>query len=258
MARVNVESSAINSVAAINRLLGCDPGPMFHLVCLWQTSQDLGVCEGTEEQIKSWAQMVGDQSSSLLDKLVLFGFLERNETRKTLMICGNEKHIQILKNFKAGRQLGGKIRAKYAKRDEKGRLLQQGAGEPSSAIQYNTIHITTPTPSKGSGSGIDPKALAELWNVKADPSLPRVKDLDRSQKRYRMAEQRLKSKPDLSYWASVIERINRKPFFKGDNDRGWKASFEYLVRPDTHAKLMEEAASEPKTTGRKLLFGAES
>ena len=57
--------------------------------------------------------------------------------------------------------------------------------------------------------------------------------------RYRFARQRLVEQPDLDYWRTVIERIARSSFCRGENQRGWRADFAFLVRAETHVKALE-------------------
>jgi DNA-binding MarR family transcriptional regulator len=39
---------------------------------------------------------------------------------------------------------------------------------------------------------------------------------------------------------TLIAIINRTPFLKGDNPRGWVASFDWVIKPDNYAKILED------------------
>jgi hypothetical protein len=78
--------------------------------------------------------------------------------------------------------------------------------------------------------------LRELWNATAHPSLPRWQETGR--KRMAWARQRLRERP-LDTWREVVERINASAFCLGKNDRGWRASPDWLLRSDTAAKVLE-------------------
>jgi len=90
--------------------------------------------------------------------------------------------------------------------------------------------------------------LAALWNTYASKTtalsgknMPTV-DLEKfkpGQPRFRSAQERLAFEPSESYWTDVIERIMRSDFCRGKNDRGWLADFDFLVRVETHVKVME-------------------
>jgi hypothetical protein len=60
-----------------------------------------------------------------------------------------------------------------------------------------------------------------------------------SPKRKKAAEQRLKEFPDQEFWRQVFSKIPKTPFLRGENDRKWKASFDWLLRPDSATKVME-------------------
>lgn len=78
--------------------------------------------------------------------------------------------------------------------------------------------------------------LAEIWNLNCK-TLARVKGCSSS--RRKAAELRWKEMPDENHWAEVVTRIAASPFCTGRNDRGWKATFDFLVRPDTQHKALE-------------------
>lgn len=44
---------------------------------------------------------------------------------------------------------------------------------------------------------------------------------------------------DSAYWTEVVQRMAKSPFLTGDNPRRWRASFEFLLKPDTHIRVME-------------------
>lgn len=95
--------------------------------------------------------------------------------------------------------------------------------------------------SESGDSRPSPSSLAELWNSKSHQQMPKLNMtlFATSSKRWKAAAMRLKEQPDLAYWTTVIERIASSSFCRGENDRGWRADFDFLVRPDTHAKVGE-------------------
>lgn len=78
--------------------------------------------------------------------------------------------------------------------------------------------------------------LAKLWNQHRG-TLAEVKGC--SGTRRRQAEARWRDNPSTEYWAEIISRLARSPFCTGDNERGWRASFDFLIRPETHHKVTE-------------------
>lgn len=78
--------------------------------------------------------------------------------------------------------------------------------------------------------------LVELWNSNSGP-LAKVKEC-RAQ-RLKHASTRWSENPDPVFWTQIIQRIARSPFCCGDNDRRWKADFDWLIKPETAGKVLE-------------------
>lgn len=81
-----------------------------------------------------------------------------------------------------------------------------------------------------------PVQLQEAWNELAHPDLPRWKELGKE--RQKRAKQRLKER-SLETWRQVITRLSASDFCRGTNDRGWCADPDFLLRPETAAKVLE-------------------
>lgn len=78
--------------------------------------------------------------------------------------------------------------------------------------------------------------LKALWNANCG-SLPRCQAMSAS--RSRLWKLRYLEKPELSYWEGIVHRLANSEFCSGQNDRGWKASIDFLLKPDTHIRAME-------------------
>lgn len=73
--------------------------------------------------------------------------------------------------------------------------------------------------------------LAKLWNKKSPPELSRVNlPFKRPPKDMQKIRDAVKRNPDMSWWEQVISAIYNSPFLRGINDRGWKASLDFVVR----------------------------
>ena len=81
--------------------------------------------------------------------------------------------------------------------------------------------------------------LAILWNQFKPAKCAKIDSFSPSSARYKNAKARWAEKPDEKYWVNVIQKLNTLPFCLGNNDRQWVADFEFLVRPDVHAKILE-------------------
>ncbi len=78
--------------------------------------------------------------------------------------------------------------------------------------------------------------LAQVWNQNRG-ALPEVRGC--SGTRRKRAESRWREEPSAEYWATTVQRIARSPFCSGDNDRGWRADFDFLIQPETRHKVEE-------------------
>lgn len=79
--------------------------------------------------------------------------------------------------------------------------------------------------------------FAEAWNRLTEPPIQRCRDLTAGRKRH--IRVRLTERP-LTEWEDVMRRIQASAFCRGQNDRGWTASFDWLVgSPDVAVKVLE-------------------
>ena len=95
----------------------------------------------------------------------------------------------------------------------------------------------TPLPPEGDEVGRVPyQEIIELWNKCAPIGLPRAKGLN--DKRRKFIKAGWEGFPDLEHWVRVVEHIATNPHRMGHNDRGWKASIDFVFRE--WLKLSEE------------------
>lgn len=81
------------------------------------------------------------------------------------------------------------------------------------------------------------QTFLDLWNSAAHPDLPKV--LEIKGRRLSAASARWAENPSREYWSDVISKLNERPFCVGQNDRGWKANIDWLIKPDTATKILE-------------------
>ena len=83
------------------------------------------------------------------------------------------------------------------------------------------------------------KDIVEAWNELADAKglakVVRVTDSRRKQIQARIKEY----EPDD--WSKALTAIYKSKFLCGENDRGWKADFDFLLQPKSFVKLVEGA-----------------
>lgn len=100
-----------------------------------------------------------------------------------------------------------------------------GNGEREGRTQIVLVAVATP-----------PEALGDAWNAGVSAPIPHVREL--TDKRRRGAVARLRERV-IEDWRVVIGRINASPFCRGENERGWVATFDWLLQPDTAVKVLE-------------------
>ena len=94
------------------------------------------------------------------------------------------------------------------------------------------------TDSSESPSSSSSKQVDEFISLYHDvcKSLPKVRIVTDKRKK---AIKTLLSKISLEEIKEAFEIIERTPFLKGDNDRGWKPNIEFLVKHDNIVKILE-------------------
>jgi hypothetical protein len=79
--------------------------------------------------------------------------------------------------------------------------------------------------------------LPSLWN-RICTSLPKCSRL--TEKRKIHVKARLKERHLAAEWETIFQRIEASPFLTGQNDRSWKADFDWIIKsPDNAVKVME-------------------
>jgi hypothetical protein len=99
--------------------------------------------------------------------------------------------------------------------------------------------------------GVRAQDLIDLWNATTKPPLPRCREL--TDDRRRKIRARLAKRPALADWREAFEAIQAGAFYRGQNDRGWVADFDWIVKNDTvAAKVLERAQTAKPGAPRRL------
>lgn len=80
-------------------------------------------------------------------------------------------------------------------------------------------------------------AEAQAWNAKSGTGTRKV--LAMSPGRVKALRARHADPFFTAHWQSALDRIAKSDFCTGKNGRGWRADFDFFLRPDTVAKAME-------------------
>lgn len=117
-----------------------------------------------------------------------------------------------------------------------GQVLEMGIGKREMELGEREIGAAD-----AAGADVAPRLRAEdlsdLWNMVTKPPIPQCREL--TAKRRRHAQKRLSEK-SLAEWEVVFQRIQASNFCRGENDRGWRASFDWVSgSPDVAVKVLE-------------------
>lgn len=98
--------------------------------------------------------------------------------------------------------------------------------------------VGKPDKDMSSGDDLSVHDVVDAWNdLAADRGLPKVSKV--TEARRRQVQARIKEYPDAADWSKALSAIDKSKFLCGDNDRGWRANFDFLLQPSTFIKLLE-------------------
>ena len=154
----------------------------------------------------------------------------------------------------AKKQSRGKVGASPTKSASSPTLMGNGEWGTLEPLMGNENGEGTIAPS-GAGPGNSPDALMSVWNTLTQPPIPQCREVSKSRSVH--AKARL-SERTLSDWHEIISRIQDSGFCRGENDRGWVATFDWLLKPDTAVKVLEGKYDDraKHTSGGKETLGA--
>lgn len=179
----------------------------------------------------------------------LRGFLTFDQghiTQKNLLKIWENTQEKIAKNRENGARGG---RPKSTKNKDLGKANGFVSHNPNETIPEPEPEpdIREEEPNGSLSSGDDdcgPKPFDEIteavaaYNAAADQAgWPQLRIL--SKQRRASLKARLKECGGLAGWADALNRARGSPHLCGQNDRGWTASFDFLTRQSSFAKLME-------------------
>lgn len=159
MSRVMIEEKAFVNAKRLASLVGINHFEMLgRLACLWRESQAAEVHTTIERDIIVWLGFDVDTApSNLIEALLIFGFIHRNEHAQTaqnsahLCIKGNKKHIDAIAQKRESAALGGAARqAQVRKNLENSTQIKHPAEHPAelvaqlSTVQYSAVQEELP------------------------------------------------------------------------------------------------------------------
>ena len=188
--------------------------------------------------------MYGGDPETFVETLIRRGLLD--DDGDGLQIHDWEEHAGNLldKRLKDAQR---KAMERAAKKAEK---AETSAGHPQDVREKSAPKTKTQTKSKSidpspsdEGEGEAPAAdpipiekLRILWN---DTCLSYSKVNGVNGNRRTLMTARWKEHPDLDWWKAYFDRIEPSSFLKGKNDRGWKATLDWILNAANMDKILE-------------------
>lgn len=101
----------------------------------------------------------------------------------------------------------------------------------------------------------NPPDLSEAvstWNEMAEVTkLPKIQRL--TEPRTKALKARLAEAGGIEGWRLAISKVRDSPFLRGENDRGWKADFDFVLHPKKFTKLMEGSYDSTRNTSKSSI-----
>jgi uncharacterized protein YdaU (DUF1376 family) len=108
----------------------------------------------------------------------------------------------------------------------------QGSNEPIASSNEDVSAEPTDKP-------LTKQEVIDAWQERMVPlGFPRIAKI--TGQRERMLNARLKDST-LDEWLRAFSALERSAFCRGENDRGWRADFDFLLQPKSFTKLLEGA-----------------
>ena len=89
-----------------------------------------------------------------------------------------------------------------------------------------------------------PDDLMNIWNEHCG-SLSKCREV--IGRRRATAVQRIQECDDNVEWENVVKWLARSPWHTGRNERGWKANFDFILKPNTRVKIVEKLEESKNT-----------
>jgi uncharacterized protein YdaU (DUF1376 family) len=135
---------------------------------------------------------------------------------------------------------GGRKRAEKAGTHGKINGLAQAELKPKEEIREEEKPPSPPPPTES--IEVRPEHVLEAFNAMADRNgLPKAKMTAERRRKLRAFVRR----HPIDDITEAISAIERSPFCRGENDRGWKANFDFLLQPTSFTRLTEGTYDRP-------------
>lgn len=175
--------------------------------------------------------------------LVLSNVTEKDTEKDTENVTEKRTKTRIKSNSSVTEKVTGKVTEKVNSSSSVVSAVSR------SSPAFDVPHSGSSIDKKDSLSAKTPTAPSPLEKFKDDfnrqcPRLIACRSL--TDKRRKKIRAELAEYPDPLYWDEVFRVANKSAFLSGDNDRRWRANFDFIIR--CHVEIVEGKYSRPSAT----------
>jgi uncharacterized protein YdaU (DUF1376 family) len=199
-----------------------------------------------------WTDCIGleDENEFLMHVCECFSPADWGVTKQRIFSNGYFELIEGRWHQKRAKEEYIRAKTMIEKKSAQTLAARKARGIVTSDVTSPVTETTTPTPTptpvptpsptellKREPSALPPVPFQEIlkvWNSNGP-----VQCLIISDKRRQLMEVRWRNKFFRDNWERAVEIICKSDFCCGQNERGWKASFDWFLQPDTVAKAIE-------------------
>ena len=234
---------------------GVNPAVLFSQLFYWQdkATSDLGVYK-TRDELEEETGLSHDEQRTAIKKLKAKGVLIVTEKRldhKTFYKIDNGKVNEILAKF--AESINQSSRSKESTHPDVDNVEFGATIKSSSLYQEITTKTTTENttnnikssdddqPKSEKTDSIDFDLVMDAYNDAVENRLPQIQKMTADRKNAVKKLLKEFERPTFqslaNYFYDFVEQAT--PFYFGENDRNWRANFDYIVKPKTHLKFLE-------------------
>lgn len=226
---------------------------LWEYVCSYADDGEL--VENKQIAIASYLDWPIDRAGELVDALIEAGFIDQTEdgievhnwkSRNKRIFEQREYQKSYREKQKGLREHNDNISLANRKQTKGSRRANVSDTYRQTDIHTNSKKKNPPTAgtsepdksakrSSDSNAKVEIEAFVEAWNsIKSFSTCRTVTD-----SRIKALRTRLKDSFWRENWRAALRRVSGNSFLSGKNDRGWKATVEWFLKPDTVAQIME-------------------
>lgn len=201
-------------------------------------------------------QLMTMEERGIYITLLAYAWIEKgipSDTSKLKRLCGNPNNFdEIIENVlncfeeHNGRYYNPRMESIRSEQIDRKQRMSDAGKKGAEKRWNNGVAIQKPL-AKDSSATASATALAtaktpytdikDLYNKKLGKILPSINAL--TNKRKSLIRSIWKENPNIEFFDTLYSKVSKIPFLTGDNDRGWKADFDFVHKMDKVVKIME-------------------